>query len=121
MERLLMEKIMLVQVHKRILSVILLLMSSIMLQTGYAQSAATQGNPVGWLQYIAENMLDGLKSNKASPKTKPQLVYSLAYKYVVPYADVNEMAKRVIPPQVWNSASSAQRAKFQKEFTRTLI
>lgn len=87
----------------------------------YAQSGAPQSNPVALLQYVADNMISGLKTNKASLKTKPSVVYNLAYKYVVPYADVPEMAKRVIPPSVWNSSTPAQRMKFQKEFTRTLI
>jgi len=31
------------------------------------------------------------------------------------------MSKRVLPPRIWNSATSAQRAQFQKEFTRLVI
>ncbi len=83
--------------------------------------AAPQGDPVALLRYIADNMIAGLKANKATLRTKPQIVYNLAYKYVVPYADLTEMSKRVLPPQVWNQASSAQRAQFQREFTRTVV
>jgi phospholipid transport system substrate-binding protein len=85
-----------------------------------AQSAP-QGDPVGLLQYIANNMVGQLRTNKATLKTKPQLVYQLAYRYVVPYADLSEMSRRVLPPNVWNSASASQRAQFQKEFTSLLI
>src|SRR6476620_1624820 len=59
--------------------------------------AAPSGDPVSLLKYIADNMIDGLKSNKATLKTKPSIVYNLAYKYVVPYASLNEMSKRVLP------------------------
>jgi phospholipid transport system substrate-binding protein len=83
--------------------------------------AAPQGDPVALLQYAADNMIAGLKANKATLKTKPQVVYNLAYRYVVPYADLPEMSRRVIPPQTWNNATSAQRMQFQKEFTTTLI
>lgn len=83
--------------------------------------AASGGDPVGMLQGIADNMIAGLKQNKATLKTKPGIVYNLAYRYVVPFADLDLMSQRVIPPQVWNSASPAQRAQFKKEFTRTLI
>lgn len=79
------------------------------------------GDPVAVLQNIANNMIAGLKANKATLKTKPGVVYSLAYKYVVPYATLPEMAKRVLPPRVWNSATPAQRQKFQELFTKTVI
>lgn len=84
-------------------------------------NAAPQGDPVALLKYIADNMISQLKSNSANLKTKPQIVYSLAYKYVIPYADMSEMSKRVIPPSVWNSASASQRQQFEKKFTRLLI
>ena len=86
-----------------------------------AKSGSVQSDPVSLLQYIADNMISNLKSNKATLKSKPQIVYSLAYKYVVPYADLAEMSKRVLSPSVWNSATPSQRAQFQKEFTRTVI
>ena len=78
-------------------------------------------DPVGLLQSIANNMLSGLKANKATLKTKPQIVYSLANRYVVPFADLPEMSRRVLPPATWNSATPAQRQEFQKLFTRTLV
>lgn len=87
----------------------------------YAQSSATQGDPVVLLQYIANNMISGLKANKADLKTKPHVVYHLAHKYVVPYADLDQMSKRVLPPHTWNSATPSQRSQFKKEFTTTLI
>lgn len=84
-------------------------------------NAANQGDPVQLLQYIASNMINGLKQNQATLKNKPQIVYNLAYRYVVPYADLNFMSKSVLPPQIWNNATSSQRAQFQKLFTKTLI
>lgn len=84
-------------------------------------SASVQSDPVGLLKYIADNMIDQLKVNKATLKTKPGIVYNLAYKYVVPYADLPEMSKRVLPPKVWNGATASQRAQFQSEFTKLVI
>ncbi len=78
-------------------------------------------DPVAMLQNVADSMIAGLKANKATLKTKPQVVYNLAYQYVVPNADLDEMSKRVLPPQAWNNATSAQREQFKKEFTQTLI
>lgn len=84
-------------------------------------TANADGNPAVMLQQVADKMIDGLRSNQATLKTKPQIVYSLAYKYVVPNADLTEMSKRVLPSHIWNSATAAQRKEFQGEFTKTLI
>lgn len=103
-----------------------LLVSFLMLMFGCmvgvtAVNAAPSGDPVSLLHYIADNMIAGLKSNKATLKSKPGIVYNLAYKYVVPYANLNEMSKRVLPPRIWNNATPAQREQFQKLFTTTVI
>lgn len=83
--------------------------------------AVNQADPVSLLQYIADNMISQLKTSKATLKNKPDIVYNLAYKYVVPYADITEMSRRVIPPSTWKQATPAQRTQFEKEFTRLLI
>lgn len=101
-----------------------LLVFLIMTAIGFAfvkAYAAPQGDPVALLRYIANNMIEGLQTNKATLKTKPQIVYKLAYQYVVPYADLAEMSKRVLSPQVWNNATPKERAEFQKAFTQTVI
>lgn len=85
----------------------------------YAQSM--HNDPVSLLQYIADNMINGLKTNQATLKTKPQIVYNLAYKYVVPFADLKVMVQRVLPPYIWNNATVKQRTQFQKEFTTTVV
>ncbi len=84
-------------------------------------SAAPTANPIALLQYIANNMINGLKTNKATLKTKPSVVYQLAYEYVVPYASLSEMSRRVLPPNVWNNATDDQRKQFQDLFTKTVI
>lgn len=105
------------RVHKIIFTYLMISFSWFMLSTVYA----AQNDPVGVLQYVANNMISGLKTHKATLKTKPQIVYDLAYRFVVPHADLSEMSRRVVPPQIWNHATAAERQKFQREFTRTLI
>ncbi len=83
--------------------------------------ASVQSTPVGLLKYIADNMIEQLRANQATLKTKPGIVYKIAYQYVVPYADLPEMSKRVLPPKIWNGATPAQKEQFQKEFTRLVI
>lgn len=94
---------------------------SFMLCISLTANANAEKDPVSLLQNVADNMIAGLKANKATLKTKPSIVYNLAYKYIVPYADLTAMSKRVLPKTTWNQASAAERSQFQQEFTRTLI
>lgn len=80
-----------------------------------------KADPVGLLNSIANQLISALKAQRATLKSNPGLVYSLAYRIVVPHADVNEMAQRVLPPRIWNSATPAERAIFKKEFTSLLV
>lgn len=82
---------------------------------------ASSGGPVELVQSLADQMIASLKAHKASLKTNPSIVYSLAYSIVVPHADLDEMSKRVLPPQTWNNASSSQREQFKKAFTDLLV
>lgn len=109
------------RIHKYLLLILISVLTSVISSHLYAGSVLRQNDPVALLQYIADNMIAGLKANQATLKTKPQVVYQLAYQYVVPYADLAEMSRRVLPPQIWNSSSASQRAQFQKAFTTTLI
>jgi len=83
--------------------------------------AAASDGPVGMLQSVADQMIASLKAHKATLKTNPSVVYSLAYKIVVPHADLDVMAQHVLPPHTWASASAGQRAEFKKEFTMLLV
>lgn len=108
------------QINKLLIHFCIVIMSSLSF-ISFAHANAQQNNPVSLLQYIANNMIAGLKANKATLKSKPSIVYGLANQYVVPYADLTVMSKRVLPPAIWNGASAAQRAEFQKAFTTTLV
>lgn len=105
---------------KRYFLYILMIMTTLFTVT-VSSASVNQSNPVAMLQAIADNMIAGLKAHKATLKTKPQIVYDLAYRYVVPYADLTTMSKQVLPAQTWRQASPAQQAQFKKEFTKTLI
>lgn len=83
--------------------------------------ATAASDPVVMLQSLADQMIQGLKSHKASLKSNPGYVYSLARRVVVPQADLDEMSKRVLPASVWNQATPAQKAQFKKEFTTLLV
>lgn len=78
-------------------------------------------DPVGLLQSLADRMISGLKAHQATLKSTPQVIYGLAYKIIVPHADLDYMSKSVLPPQIWNRASASQRKKFEGEFTKLLV
>lgn len=98
-----------------------LIMGAMVLTVLPVTTQAQGGGPVDMLQSVADRMIASLKSNKTTLKQNPRLVYSLAYKIIVPYADLDEMSKRVLPPQTWNSASAGQRQEFKREFTNLLV
>lgn len=82
---------------------------------------AASGGPVGMLQGIADQMISNLKQHKITLKSNRQYVYSLAYKLVVPHVDVDEMSRRVLPPETWQKASSSQRQAFKRQFVALLV
>jgi phospholipid transport system substrate-binding protein len=86
-----------------------------------ATTSFAAGDPVRELNSIADQLIAKLKENKTTLKDNPSLVYSIANAIVVPHADVDVMAKRVLPPKVWGSASSAQRSRFESAFTTLLV
>ncbi len=83
--------------------------------------AEAQSNPVDLLNSIANQVISELRAKQATLHSNPGLVYSLADRIMVPHADTVEMSKRVLPPRTWDSATPAQRAQFQKEFTTLLV
>lgn len=104
---------------KRVITSLFLMLSLII--GGMQVAAARPSDPVGLVKSLADEMIANLKANKTSLKRNPSLVYSLAYKIVVPYADLDAMSQRVLPPQTWNKATPSQREQFKKEFTNLLV
>ena len=80
-----------------------------------------QQDPVQLLRSIANNMINGLRASQVTLRTNPGIVYALVNRYVVPYADLTEMSRRVLPPVVWEQASHAQQVQFKQAFTHLLI
>jgi phospholipid transport system substrate-binding protein len=98
-----------------------LLISFLILGSVLFNIARADSDPVSMLTSVADQMIASLKQNKATLKTNPNLVYSLANRIIVPHADLSEMSKRVLPPQTWAKATAAQRSQFQREFSTLLV
>jgi phospholipid transport system substrate-binding protein len=92
-----------------------------LLFASFVSVVCAQSGPVGMLETLANQMISGLRAQKATLQNNPKIVYSLANRIIVPHADLAEMSKRVLPPRTWNSATPAQRSQFAKEFTTLLI
>jgi len=106
---------------KKILTIFLIFFGLMLSTVENARANFNDSDPVNLLQTLADRMIAGLKANQATLKANPSVVYGLAYKVVVPYADLDYMSKRVLPPQIWNRASANQRSKFESEFTKLLV
>lgn len=78
-------------------------------------------DPIATVKSVADQMIGHLQQNRATLKTNPSLVYSLANRIIVPRADLDEMSRRVLPPVIWNQASPGQRSEFKREFTTVLV
>ena len=84
-------------------------------------NAWAQPNPSTELNSIADQLISRLKAHQTTLRDNPTQVYSIANEILVPHADINEMAKRVLPPKIWNSANASQRSEFEKQFTTLLV
>jgi phospholipid transport system substrate-binding protein len=82
--------------------------------------ASASEDPVSMLNSVANQMISGLKTHKATLKSNPSVVYSLANRIVVPHANLEAMSQRVLPPQTWKNATPSQRGEFKTQFTRVL-
>ena len=95
----------------------------LLLLTGLVSSvfAASSNNPVNMLEGIANQMISDLKQHEVTLKSNRKYVYALAYKLVVPHVAVEEMSRRVLPPETWQKASASQRAAFERQFVSLLV
>ncbi len=87
----------------------------------FSQLAWAAGDPVSVLKTVADEMIADLKSHQVTLKSDRQYVFSLAYRLVVPRVDVDEMARRVLPPQTWSQANPEQKAAFKRQFVALMV
>ncbi len=83
--------------------------------------AVAADNPEAILSRVANNMIQSLAKNAVTLQSDPARVYSLTRQYVLPFVDATEMARRVLPPNVWRNATQSQQTQFTQLFTDTLI
>ena len=84
-------------------------------------AVAETNSPLMMLQTTSNQLISELKQNQATLKTKPQFVYDLVHRILLPHVDLTGMARSVLGRDVWSSASADQTEKFTQEFTTLLI
>lgn len=82
--------------------------------------ACQKAQPVAQMRCVADNLLAALKKNQAN-LGQSRVVNSIINQKIVPYFDVNTMAKSVVGRRFWFQASSAQRSEFIRRFKRLVI
>lgn len=87
----------------------------------FTSSMALAGSPVAVVERAANRVVSQLKSNKATLRSNPGVVYSIINRVILPQVDVYAMSRSVIRRSVWKQASSSQRKRFTKQFTRLVV
>lgn len=82
--------------------------------TTTADTPAAAEDPVKMLENITNNVLNALRNRKDPSDLKG--LYSLVDKYILPYADFDEMSQWVAGRKVWSKASSQTKEQFMDAF-----
>jgi len=78
-------------------------------------------SPLDTVQNTANQALAALKSNQASLKTNPKVVYSIINRILLPHVDITGMARSALGRDAWMKATATQRNQFTQEFTTLLV
>ncbi len=87
----------------------------------FSMTAMAAGDPVAMLQQTSNQMISALKQNKATIKTNPKLVESLARQIILPHVDTSAMSQLALGRTAWQNATSSQRQAFVSQFTTMMI
>lgn len=82
---------------------------------------AATSDPVSMLEQTSNQMINSLKTNKATINTNPTYVEGLARKILMPHVDVPTMSRLALGRNAWQSASNDQKKQFMQQFVTLLI
>ncbi len=82
---------------------------------------AQDAPPVAMLKQTTSHLLTQLERNQHRLKNNLSLIDRFVRQILLPHADISYMAKRVIGPSAWRSASTGQRNEFVTRFTSLVI
>ncbi|GAB4392438.1 MAG: ABC transporter substrate-binding protein [Gammaproteobacteria bacterium] len=84
-------------------------------------AAWAQPDPIVNLEQVANQVIAELKTNKATLKTNPQVVYRIIDRLLLPHVDTLVMSRAALGRDAWIKASADQKRRFAKEFTRLVV
>jgi phospholipid transport system substrate-binding protein len=82
--------------------------------------ALAASSPVATIKGVSDQMLSRLKSEQGAIKANPARVYTIVNQVLLPHVDFEEMSRRVLA-LAWRNAKPAQRAQFQREFSKLVV
>lgn len=77
-------------------------------------------SPVPLLETTANSIINSLKAEKATLKTKPKVVYNIIESKLLPIVDKNAMSRSALGPVAWRSATPKQKVRFNDAFIKLL-
>lgn len=78
-------------------------------------------SPMHVMQEVTDQTLSALKSNQATLRSDPKVVYGIIYRILLPHVDMQEMSKMVLGREVWMNASANERQRFIQQFKGLLV
>jgi phospholipid transport system substrate-binding protein len=90
-------------------------------ETTTTQVAVVAEDPIKMLRGVTTNVLQALKDNQAHLDNKSKKIYDVVDKYILPYADFNEMSLWVAGRTAWGKASEKDKERFISAFKRLVV
>ena len=82
--------------------------------------ALAASSPVDMVKNVSDQVLNRLKNERSAIKSNPNRVLTIVDQVLLPHVDFEEMSRRVLA-LAWRNAKPAQRAQFQREFSRLVV
>lgn len=92
----------------------------LMFSLSLAAIAFAAESPIPVLEATANDVIHSLKAQKATLKTKPQVVYRIIEQKLLPIVDKKAMSRSALGPVAWRSATPEQKERFTVAFTKLL-
>jgi phospholipid transport system substrate-binding protein len=101
--------------NSSILKTIILTVLSITLAFAFTTALAADPPPLIMMKNISDNTLSALKKNKSSLNNR-QVIHKIVNQEVVPYFDMETVARSVVGRNYWEQATAQQKNEFIRAF-----
>lgn len=87
----------------------------------FTNALAAPTSPLPLLQDISNRLIFELKRNQATIRNKPEIVYNIVTRILIPHVDTLTMARTALGWEAWQSATPRQRQLFTRQFSTLVI